>query len=326
MTARGIGLVARQEIRTRLRTGRWKVLLAAWFLGVNGLGLLFRLALEAGENSPRDEPGVPMFGGVLLGVLVLMLLVTPALSGQSVNGDRERGTLATLQVTRLTPAEITLGKLAAAWGTSLVALLLTLPSLLLPVAEGAIGPGRALVVLVVTALLVGVVCAVSQAWSALLARSVTSILMSYVTMFALLVGTPLLFMLAIPITAEEHGPEEGGDVVYTEEHTERIWWLLSPNPVVVLADAAPRLPETEIVIGDRVMRRSPSSDPLGELSRSVRDIREGDGTYENGRNDGPAVWPWGLAFDLALAAGATALTAARLRTPLRQVPRGVRVA
>ena len=333
MTARGIGLVARQEVRTRLRTGRWKALLAAWFLLVNGLGLLFRLALEADGGSADDRPGIPMFGGVLLGVLVLMLLVTPALGGQSINGDRERGTLAALQLTRLTPGEIALGKLAAAWGTGLVTLLLTLPVLLLPVAEGVISPLRAQAVLLVTALLIGVVCAVSQAWSALLARSVTSVLMSYITVFALLAGTPLVYSIALQLTAEHHRHvvydgggrhrQYGG---YTVEHSERVWWLLSPNPVVVLADAAPRLPEREVVVGDELVHRSSTSDPLGEISRSVRDIRQGVRTSADHPEDEMVVWPWGLAFDLALAVGAVALTASRLRTPLQRVPRGVRVA
>ncbi|MFG2017541.1 ABC transporter permease [Actinomadura geliboluensis] len=323
MTARGIGLVARQEIRTRLRTGRWKALLAAWFLTVNGLGLLFRLALEAGGGSADDRPGIPMFGGVLLGVLVLTLLVTPALSGQSINGDRERGTLATLQVTRLTPGEIALGKLAAAWGTGLAALLLTLPVLLLPVAEGVISPLRAQAVLSVTALLIGVVCAISQAWSAVLARSITSVLMSYITVFVLLAGTPLLYSIALQFTGEHRTTPHDG---YTVEHSERVWWLLSPNPVVVLADAAPRLPERRIVVGDQVFSRPPSADPLGELSRSVRDTRKGKGPHRHDPDAEAAVWPWGLAFDLALAAGAVALTTARLRTPLFRVPRGVRVA
>ncbi|NDU75114.1 ABC transporter permease [Actinomadura sp. DSM 109109] len=326
MTARGIGLVAQQEIRTRLRTGRWKILLAAWFLIVNGLGMLFRLALEYGDTSDYGEPGVPMFGGVLLSVLVLTLLVTPALGGQSINGERERGTLATLQVTRLTPGEIALGKLAAAWGTGLVTLALTVPSLLLPVAEGAIGVGRAFVVLLVTALMIGVVCAVSQAWSAVVARSVTSILLSYLTVFGLLIGTPLLFTLAVPLTSEHVEGPYGG---HSEEHTERVWWLLAPNPVVALADAAPRLPERRIVIGDEVITRAASNDPLGGISRAVRDLREGDQDdhyYGRNRRDKAPVWPWGLAFDLALAGGAVALTASRLRTPVYRVPRGVRVA
>ncbi|URM98537.1 hypothetical protein LUW76_31640 [Actinomadura madurae] len=322
MTARGIGLVARQEIRTRLRTGRWKILLAAWFVIVNGLGLMFRLALEV-DSSTDEDAGIPMFGGVLLGVLVLMMLVTPALSGQSINGDRERGTLATLQVTRLTPGDIALGKLAAAWGTGLVTLLLTLPTLLLPVAEGSIGAARVVVVLAVTGLLIGVVCAVSQAWSALLARSITSVLMSYLTVFALLAGTPLVFAIALQLTAEHRPGPYGG---YSVEHSERVWWLLSPNPVVVLADAAPRLPETRVVVGDQVMHRSPSDDPLGGLSRSVRDVREGEDADDGGSAEGGAVWPWGLAFDLALAAGAVSITASRLRTPVHRIPRGVRVA
>ncbi|QXJ23728.1 ABC transporter permease [Actinomadura graeca] len=320
MTARGAALVARQEIRTRLRTGRWRVLLGVWFVLVNGLGLAFRLALEADYDPGDGHPGVPMFGGVLLGVLVLTLLVTPALGAQSINGDRERGTLATLQVTRLTPGDIALGKLAAAWGSGLVVLLLTLPCLLWPVAEGAVGPGRAAVVLLVTALLIGVVCALSQGWSALLARSVTSVLMSYLTVFGLIVGTPLLFMIAVPFTADRH---VGG---YTEQHEERVWWLLAPNPAVVLADAAPSLPKRRVVAGDHVYLVSPPGDPLGELSRDVRGLRVEDGYRYRTRDDRPPVWPYGLVFDLALGAGAVWVSAARLRTPLRRVPKGVRVA
>ena len=53
--------------------------------------------------------------------------MVPALAAQSVNGDRERGTLATLQVTRLTAGDIAVGKLAAAWGTALVFLAISAP-------------------------------------------------------------------------------------------------------------------------------------------------------------------------------------------------------
>ena len=324
MTTRGIGLVARQEIKTRLRTGRWKTLLAVWFVIVNGLGVLFGLAVLAGDSEDFGDAGVPVFGGVLLGVLVLTLLITPALGGQSINGDRERGTLAPLQVTRLAPGDIALGKLAAAWGTGVLTLLLTLPCALWPVATGAVGPGRAAVVLGVIVLLIGVVCAVSQAWSALLTRSITSVLMSYLTVFGLLVGTPLLYSIGATLTAEriDHGDHE-----HTIEHTERVWWLLAPNPVVVLADAAPRLPERQILIGDQVITKSPSDDPLGSLSRDVREIREGD--EEGGartRGEVGAVWPYGLLFSLALGAGAVRVTTSRLRTPLHRLPKSVRVA
>lgn len=321
MTPQGIGLVARQEIRTRLRTGRWKALLIVWAVLVNGLAMMFRLALELEDRSGSGHSGVPMFGGVLLGVLILTLLVTPALGAQAINGERERGTLAALQVTRIQPGDIVLGKFAAGWGTGLIVLLLTLPSLMLPVAEGAIGIGRAVVVLLVTALLIGVSCALALGWSALLARSITAVLMSYLTVFGLLVGTPLLFAIALPFT---DAPTGRG---YDRDHPERVWWMLAPNPVVVLADAAPRLPRRVVHTPHGTYTRSQSNDPLGGISHEVRDIREGDPSYIDRDEDaaGP-VWPYGLAFDLALAGGALWLSTRRLRTPMYHVPRGVRVA
>lgn len=318
MTAHGISLVARQEIRMRLRTGRWKALLTVWSVVVNGLALLFRLALESSAGFDWDtEEAVIMFGGVLLAVLVLTLLVTPALSAQTINGDRERGTLATLQVTRLTAGEIALGKLAAAWGTGLVVLGLTLPSLFLPVVEGAIGIGRFVVVVIVVALLVGIVCAISQGWSAVLARSITSVLMSYMTVFGLLVVTPLLFTLAVPLTSQ---PVNGRYESYSKEHTEYVWWLLAPNPVVILADATPRLPERGV---DYVSRSAEDADPLGDIGRSVRDARAGAGGDDE--TVGP-VWPYGLGFNLVLAGSAVWVSARRLRAPARTLPEGIRVA
>ncbi|GAA4074020.1 hypothetical protein [Actinomadura miaoliensis] len=321
MTVAGVGLVARQEIRTRLRTGRWRVLMGVWFAVVNGLAVLFRLAIEADQRPGEDSAGVPMFGGVLLAVLVLVLLVAPSLSAQSVNGDRERGTLAALQVTRLTAGEIATGKLAASWGTGLVVLLLTMPSVLWPVLEGAVGVGHAAVVLTVMVLLIGIVCAVSQGWSALVARSITSVLLSYVTVFALLVGTPLLYTLALPLS-------EGFD---GDDHSERVWWLLAPNPVVVLADAAPRLPERRIYLNDRVITQPRSDDLLGSIGHEVRRARLGDQPVDGlpgawRVQEGGPVWPYGLAFDLALAGGALWISARRLRTPMYHVPRAVRIA
>ncbi|MBO2452239.1 hypothetical protein J4573_34475 [Actinomadura barringtoniae] len=321
MTLHGIGLVAGQEVRTRLRTGRWKILLATWCLVVNALGIMFRVSLDgtAGPYTGENDNGVIMFGALLLAVLVLTLLVVPVLSAQSINGDRERGTLATLQVTRLTAGDIAFGKLAAAWGTGLVILGLALPAALIPVIEGAIGPGRALVVVAVVALQIGIICAMAQGWSAILARSITSMMMSYLTVFALLALTPIVYNLALPLTAEK---VHGGDYSYNKSHSERVWWLLAPNPVVVLADASPRVPKRPV--GPDEYRSEPT-DPLGDLGRDVRHIRTG---HHGDDTDGfgAAVWPYGMGFNLALAGGAVWLTRRRLTIPAHHLPKGIRVA
>ncbi|MFB4313548.1 ABC transporter permease [Actinomadura sp. 21ATH] len=325
MSLYGIGLVARQEIRTRLRTGRWKLLLGIWFAVVNGLGLLFRIALESSGGADAENAGVPMFGGVLLGVLVLTLLVAPALGAQSINGERERGTLAALQITRLAPGDIVLGKLAAAWGTGLLVLLLTLPCALVPVLEGEIGVGRAAVTITVTALLIGIVCALSLGWSALVARSITSVLLSYLTVFGLLAGTPLVFGLALPLT-ETRVTTDHRHAYYTRTRPELVWWLLVPNPVVILADAAPRQPAPEPRVtgtgyGDDHYVPEPF-DPLGDIQEEVRETRAG--SYDE--DEAGPVWPFGLVFGLGLAGGALGVAAGRLRTPVRAVARGTRIA
>lgn len=332
----GTATVAGQEFRMRIRAGRWRWLLAAWFAVLAGFTLLMRLALTAAGEDDRPL-GTPMYGALMLLVLGMGMLVVPALTAQSVNGDRERGTLATLQVTRLRPVEIAAGKLAAAWGTALVFLALTAPLVVWTVAEGGVPLARLAVTTLVMALLLGVVCAVAQALSSLLARSTTSAVLSYLTVFALTVGTLIVFGLATSLTTERVTVEAGWDgapeerVEITRSRPDQVWWLLAPNPFVVLADAAPTLPERRDPVTGEV--EPTQLDPLGEIGRGARELRQppNDDDYfrvyrpvERGRPD--AVWPLGLGVNVLLGVVAFTLTTRRLRTPARVLPRGIRVA
>ncbi len=172
MTLQGLSTVARQEFRLRIRAGRWRLLLGAWCALLALFTLLLRLA--AGSVEGLADRGKLIYGGLTLVVLGLSLLVVPSLAAQSVNGDRERGTLATLQVTRLSAAEIALGKFAAACGTALLFLAVTLPLALYAVTEGGVPLGRVLVVTLVVGLLLGAVCALSLWLSAVLPRTTAS--------------------------------------------------------------------------------------------------------------------------------------------------------
>lgn len=330
MTKHGVALVLRQEFLVRLRTGRWRWLMGAWV----GVIFLFTVLFELGNSSARSYygmssawqgerwQGIPLFGMLMLFVLALALIVSPALTSQSINGDRERGTLATLQVTRLSAGDIAIGKLLAGWGVGVGALLLTTPFVGWSILRGGVSVWRAAVVLFVVALLIGVVCAVSQALSALLARSVTSALLSYVTVFALSLGTVVAFMLALPLSSVDGNDRE-----------DRVWWLLAPNPFVVLADSAPQVPlKRDPRTGDMVA--PPVEDPLGSLGRDVRRMRFTDEQREHYYNSYDSssqwptspVWPYGLAFNLLLGAGSVWITVRRLRTPVGELTRGARIA
>ena len=377
MTPQGIATVARQEFRLRIRAGRWRLLLAIWFAVL----LLFTGLLRAGVSGFNAQEivdkGVIVYGGLMLFVLGLALLVVPALAAQSVNGDRERGTLATLQVTRLSAGDIALGKFCAAWGTSLVFLALTLPLVAYAITQKGVPIGRTVVVTVVLALLLGTVCAVSLALSSLLSRTTTSGVLAYLAVFALTLGTLIVFGLVTAMTTETYTstyqpqcpsatdlpadiPPEDRDRILSEceeapqtftstrARTDRTWWLLAPNPFVVLADAAPRLPEE--TQAERIEREEAQArgeyrqsardlDPLGSIGNEVRNLRQppddntGGGGYtmrptdqEPVEDQRKPVWPYGLAFDVALAGAALLVTTRRLRTPTRNLPKGQRVA
>jgi ABC-type transport system involved in multi-copper enzyme maturation permease subunit len=349
-TLRGVRTVAGQEFRLRLRTGRWRLLLLAWFVALAGITAMLWQAADS--VAGLRQRGVPIFGGLMIVLLSLSLLVVPALSGQSVNGDRERGVLATLQVTLLTPTEIALGKLAAAWGVSLVFLLLAVPMAVSTMFAGGVGVGRLIVSLLVLACLLGVVAAISQCWSALVQRTRLSTVLSNLSVFALTIGTLIAFGLVLPITRGTHTvteqvPDETRmqaelqagtfnpaeipmitqTVTKTEVRTEKVWWLLAPNPYVILADAAPEKHQPFSLDASSGDQPAGTFDPLAGVANAVRDARQGSSTsnLSEPKGAGP-VWPWGLGFDVLLGAGAVVITIRRLRTPSRRLPRGVRVA
>ncbi len=239
----------------------------------------------------------------------------------------------------------------AGWGVGLVALALSIPFAGYAMAQGGITVVRMLAVYGVVALLIGVVCAFSQALSALLARSITSALLSYVTAAALAVGTLIAFAIAVPLTEERRYvpmPDGGGYDSY-QTHEERVWWLLAPNPFVILADAAPRVPPK--ILRDGNIIRIDDYDPLSQISRQVRALRVGPeyryfyygsmpcadvvvttpgsqiiADCAPPRPPDLPVWPYGLAFSALLGVASVAITTLRLRTPNRRLPKGVRVA
>jgi hypothetical protein len=304
-----------------------------------------------------------MFGVIVFLVLSLGALISPALSATSVNGDRTAGVLATLQSTLLSPAEIAVGKLIAAWASALALLTAAAPFIVWAYFEGGTPIGRLLATLVLLALTLLVVCAIGLGFSALAARTSSSAVMTYLTVAMLGVGLPLLFAGTLPLVTtngrvpvREYGPgsteidpvtgepvDTGPGTCIVQErvvsrvHGERTWWLLALSPYVVVSDAAPR-PTSDRGGGD----------PLTAVRRGVREVRLGptdaedwcgDGTaftyqgrtYRNGRLTQPPaelspVWPYGLAADLAIGGGFLALTVLRLRAPSAKLPRGTRVA
>ena len=123
MTAffRGLWLIVSLELRQRVRGVAWYVLLGVFVVLVAVVTLLLWLATGGGDSSGW------IFSTVVYFVLLLGTLVTPALSGNAINGERDAGTLATTQVTLITTTQLVLGKFLAAWLIALAFLAASAP-------------------------------------------------------------------------------------------------------------------------------------------------------------------------------------------------------
>jgi len=352
LTWHGVRTVAVLELRQRVKSSRWLIILLVWGLIIGGLTALIRWSIfSAGYDAGSDKTaGATMFGVIVFLVLSLGSLVSPALSATSVNGDRVAGVLAIMQSTLLTPVELAVGKLLAAWACALALLGVALPFIVWAYLEGGTPIGRLITTLVLLALTLLVVCAVGLGYSALTAKTSASAVLTYLTVAFLGLGLPLLFLLTLAMvtTTEtvtvrepiEVAQSTNGDTtsrceVRTERneqtHTERTWWLLAASPYVVVSDAAP-VPN----------RKQGNGDPLSAIREGVREARLGPSATEDWCGDAisdaanrardiegdqlPSTWPYGLAADLLIGTGFLVLTVRRLKTPADRLSRGTRVA
>jgi len=392
MSLQGVRTIAVLELRQRVRTSRWPIVLGIWFLIIGAVAGLTWWAVSSQPVppaatlstavAPAGDRGATLYDVVLFFVLGLGMLVVPSLTATSINGDRDQGVLATLQTTLLTSADIVLGKLLAAWAISLAFLLAASPFLVWAWIAGGIELGRMLLAVSVLTFVLAVICALGLMFSALTARTIASAVLTYLAVAALTFGTVIAFLISMPILSTQQNvrvkvipdsffqaqtapPDSAGktpappaepteaDCVYvirkeTILHTERTWWLLALNPFVVVADAAPsRKPATflgfeplqTISDGARTARMGSTDDSrnecaglrpspsTAELSQQPNQQPDQQQVRQRERlNKVPAVWPYGFVFLGLIGAGSAGMAVRRLRTPIRKLPRGTRIA
>lgn len=351
------------EFTQRARSTRWRALLIAWFVVLVGVVLLQTLffrssgpGLVGDEETWARASAEAIATGTLLFVLLVGLLVAPAQTATSINGDRRDGVLALIQAAPVPAWAVAVGKLLAAWLASLAFLLVSLPVLVWTVFRGGMPWWALLLGVAIVALLLLAVSGMGLGMSALTPRTSSSTMLSYLIVAVLVIGLPVAFLLTMPLT--EH--RETRQVAYMtryDEHldlddtsswcreevtdvttldTRSIAWLFLPNPVVVLSDALPYsgdAPGVTPIVRDVVDRsfHEPERQPetCAELAESMREPGGGQITQATPRAvEGAPGWKWGvgLAINLLLGAAGVALAHRRLKVPAGELPKGVRIA
>ncbi len=359
MNLRRLGTVIGIDLRQRVRSVGWYVL-----LGIFAVVLLALLTLSFSSFSLSDGGNGWFYSLVIMFVLLLVLLVSPTLSGSAVNGDRDAATLAPVQVTLVTTTEIVLGKFLAAWISGLAFLVVALPFLVIATFAGELNPAVIASSLGILVLEVGVVAAIGVGVSAIVARPVFSVAATYLLVAALTIGTLIAFGLggtalrteqtvttrdvdwnAIPVGCDPYLPNDGTEcpsleeigcttTSYTSEmpRFDRVWGVLAANPFVILADATP---PTYDAYGN-------PSDLFSQIASGVRIAQippEATMSYDSCTNASLPTdstedriagtvpsWFVGLFLQLVLAGGLLAWGIARTRTPARRLPPGTRIA
>lgn len=207
----GIMTVARWDIKQRLRSSK---LLAAWLVWVAILTLItlgiVTIAYRGSQYDPDPSQwgvysGPTIFGFTVLLVLALSFVIVPVFSASAIVAERESATLATLQATPLGPGQIVGGKLVAAAVVAALFLGGSLPAFGIAVGVGHISWWRALVCLLVVYFEMVFVCAVALGWSSIVARSLVSTVLTYLTVFILTIGSLILVaMMGLLVTTEDY--------------------------------------------------------------------------------------------------------------------------
>lgn len=335
--------LTRSELKQRIRGKRWWIVLVLWTAVLLLVVALVRETALTQASFERQftgndfiQIGPAMFGTLVLFVLGLMALIVPALSSSSINGERERGTLALLQSTLYRSHEIALAKFLSAFLTALAFIAASIPLALWSMSEGGVPVVRAAVVYVVLAASAALFVAVGLAASAMIRRPGLATLTAYLSVFVLTAGMPILFgvsLLSAPTESIERNFAEGETYTETRTVIGWRWMLLAPDPFVVLADTAPR--QTSRFV----------SDPLEVLRQAVRSSRTQDAPpgSETGSQfpesaplfsdhgfepppEPPPLWPTGLLIDLVLVSLCAYEVLRKLQVPARTLATGERVA
>lgn len=355
MSWSGIRTVMVLELRQRVRATRWKVMLGIWALVLVLVCLGLTSLLNPGDGY--DYASEALYNFILCFVLGIGLIVAPTLSAMSVNGDRADATLALLQATMLRSREIAVGKLLAAWVAAMAFLAVALPFLLVLTLAGGASWLAFLGHVLVLVITLGSVCGVGLGLSAMTARTSASAVLSYLVVVMLTIGTPLCALIAsnsvtttqtrvvyqIDYDKSDNNLRvcrEKPDVDSREVvHGEWIWWMLAPNPYIILSDVSARapLPKSEYRYGgksfleasgwamDAMRTPEPREIVIRYCEESSKNKNESDRRSRDELQH-LAFWPVSLLVLLGIGAGGVWTASRRLDVPVGQLPQGVRLA
>lgn len=188
------GLLAK-ELRSRSRGWRSLAMLTGYLIALAmGAAGFLSIAVQRGEPM-RPAVGAQFFAVLAAGFVVLLALLTPALTSGSVSGERERKTLDLLLLTQASPFGVILGKWLGSVFYVLFLLVASLPAFALVYLFGGVPLIHLVMVMAVAVVTALTYSALGLLLSALFKRTGVASLISYLLVFILVFGLPFVGLI-----------------------------------------------------------------------------------------------------------------------------------
>lgn len=304
-----------RELTQRMRGARSYVAISV-FVGILAIAtyLIFETVVANGSQwdiTARTGAGRAVFEWTVLIMTALVGFFLPGFTAGAIAGERERQTLATLQVTLLRTRSILVGKVLSAVAFLLLLVVAAMPVLAVSYVLGGITV-REIFLALAAVMLFGIVLAmVMVAVSSLTKRVQTATIMAYGVAALVCLAGPLMYLVGSILDGRTPDDEVAAPA-----------WMLAISPLVIIIDLA---------TGNRTAGRGPLSELRGALAEAKArndgswwawfpdpvDFAHVDEATRTGRpiGPGPAAWVISLAVSLVIGLVLLALAGRRLRTP-----------
>lgn len=208
-----INPVIEKELKIKMRGWKAPTLITVYlgFLGLivflNFLGSWILSPYDIGQFNPVTA--LNSYYSLASFQLLLLAFITPAMTGGAISGEKERQTLDLLLCTNLSPFSIIIGKTLVSVAHIILLITASLPILGTVFLYGGIGITDLLLLFafyIATALMLG---SMGIFYSSIFRRSSVSMIMTYLTMLFLLIGTSIVYGIWSSIYLRNTGSPPG---------------------------------------------------------------------------------------------------------------------
>ncbi|MCX7841722.1 MAG: ABC transporter permease [Clostridia bacterium] len=191
--------VIEKELKTKMRGWKSPALISAYLCFLGFIVLLFYLSSRESARYSADyfnpRVALELYNSIAMLQFFLLLFITPAMTAAAISGERERQTLDLVLCTNLSSSSIVTGKIVVSIAHVLLLVTASLPILATVFLYGGIRITDLLLLFGFYLLMALFMGSLGIFCSTLFKKSAVSMIVTYITIFCLISGTPILLAI-----------------------------------------------------------------------------------------------------------------------------------